>query len=188
MRDYTNLSSYLFHQLRSFLDRELNCVQVVYNAAHLICLKKFRSAYLELQLIRILGRNGECFVLPAPLNQMQFECQLRSSDAQPGKKHRMLLEIQHQRLSGIHILLYLTCLERSIAWSVSSILFIPASTSSWFDIAIYISDKTKVNLKFHIFSIGQLTHVDIISEIQPHMILHQNFTNTSNRQHKPIKR
>lgn len=105
VRDHTNLSSYLFHQLRSFLKRELNCVQVVYNAAHLIRLKIFRSAYLELHLIRISRRDGECFVLPVPLSQMQFECQLRVSDAQPGKKHWMLLETQHQRLSEIYFFL-----------------------------------------------------------------------------------
>ena len=38
---------------------------------------------------------------------------------------------------------YSTCLERSIAWSVSSIDFIPASISCWFDISTLINEDGK---------------------------------------------
>lgn len=43
----TNLSTNFLHKLRCLLDRELNCIQIIYYSAHLLSLHEDKSSVGE---------------------------------------------------------------------------------------------------------------------------------------------
>lgn len=56
--------------------------------------------------------------------------------------------------------LCLTCLERSIAWSVSSIVLLPAWISSWFDIS------TQTTIQINNEQIKKLINVSMLFRVK----------------------